>query len=180
MKNRRSSSPGSSLPGSGGAPGSAAWYREPWPWIIIAGPLTVVIACMATAVIAVRSDDGMVAGDYYKRGLLVNQSLPKGGVVTPHYAATLALGPGGEVKVHPEAGDAQGDFLRVTLSHPASGARETLSLRRNEDGDFVGTLADPRTGRWIVAVESTDWPLPTTLIERGSGVRVATSPAIRR
>src|SRR6478735_4403014 len=129
MKSRRSSSPGSNVPPTG------AWYREPWPWIIIAGPLTVVIACMATTVIAVRSDDGMVAGDYYKRGLLVNQQLPKGGLVTAHLGALLALAPDGELKVRPEAGDPQGDFLRVTLSHPGSGARETLSLRRNADGD---------------------------------------------
>lgn len=167
MKSPRSSSPANS------------WYREPWPWIIIAGPLTVVIACMATTVIAVRSDDGMVAGDYYKRGLLVNQQLPKGGVVTAHLGATLALARDGEVKVHPEAGDPQGDFLRVTFSHPVSGARESLALRRNADGDFVGTLAQPLQGRWIVAVESTDWPLPTTFIERGRDVRVATSPSIR-
>jgi len=173
MKSRRSSSPGSNVPPTG------AWYREPWPWIIIAGPLTVVIACMATTVIAVRSDDGMVAGDYYKRGLLVNQQLPKGGMVTAHLGALLALAPDGELKVHPEAGDPQGDFLRVTLSHPGSGARETLSLRRNADGDFVGMLAQSRDGRWIVAVESTDWPLPTTFIERGRDVRVATSPSIR-
>ena len=173
MKSRRSSSPGSNVPPTG------AWYREPWPWIIISGPLTVVIACMATTVIAVRSDDGMVAGDYYKRGLLVNQQLPKGGVVTAHLGALLALAPDGELKVHPEAGDPQGDFLRVTLSHPGSGARETLSLRRNADGDFVGMLAQSRHGRWIVTVESIDWPLPTTFVERGRDVRVTTSPSIR-
>ena len=164
-----------------GRPGGAhvAWYREPWPWLIVAGPLAVVIACMATAVIAVRSDDGMVAGDYYKRGLLVNQQLPKGGVVTPHLAATLALAADGELRVRPEAGEPQGDFLRATLAHPASGARESIALRRNADGDFVGTLADPRSGRWIVTIESTGWPLPTTVIERGRDVHVATSPAIR-
>jgi hypothetical protein len=139
----------------------------------------VVIACMATTVIAVRSDDGVVAGDYYKRGLLVNQRLPKDGAVTPHHAATLALDRSGELRLHPEAGDARGDFLRVTLYHPASGAREALSLRRNGDGDFAGTLAHAHAGRWIVGVESEDWTLPTTVIERGGQVRVATSSAIR-
>ena len=173
MKSPRSSSPGNEVAAG------VAWYREPWPWIIIAGPLAVVIACMATTVIAVRSDDGMVAENYYKRGLLVNQQLPKGGLVTAHLGALLALAPDGELKVHPEAGDPQGDFLRVTLSHPGSGTRETLSLRRNADGDFVGMLAQSRAGRWIVAVESTDWPLPTTFIERGRDVRVTTSPSIR-
>jgi len=60
-----------------------------------------------------------------------------------------------------------------------SGARETVSLARNGDGDFAGAVAQTREGRWIVSVESADWTLPTTVIERGDQVRVATSPAIR-
>ena len=32
------------------------WYREPWPWFLIAGPAIVVVASLSTAVIAVRSD----------------------------------------------------------------------------------------------------------------------------
>lgn len=171
-------SPRLSSPSNNAFP-SAAWYREPWPWILIAGPLAVVLACIATTVIAVRSDDGVVAGDYYKRGLLVNQRLPAGGAVTPHYAATLALGADGEISLRPEAGDAQGDFLRVTLYHPATATRETVALRRTADGGFSGALAQPHQGRWIVRVESADWTIPTTVIERGARVRVATSDAIR-
>src|SRR4030095_5889909 len=113
MRSPRSSSPNSSSgtprselrspPPEGasalGRPGGAlsvAWYRDPWPWFLIAGPLVVVIACMATTVIAVRSDDGVVAGDYYKRGLLVNQQLPKDGAVTPHHAAPPPPPPGAQ------------------------------------------------------------------------------------
>jgi hypothetical protein len=169
MKNPRSSSPANSV----------AWYREPWPWLLIAGPLLVVVACMVTTVIAIRSDDGVVAGDYYKRGLLVNQRLPRTGAVTPHYAAMVALGNAGEIEVHPVAGDPQGDFLRVLLHHPASGTRETISLRRNGEGGFAGTISRTQPGRWIVAVESVDWALPTSVIERGATVRVAVSEAIR-
>ena len=40
-------------------------------------------------------------------------------------------------------------------------------------------LSHARPGRWIVSVESPDWPLPTTVIEGGGQVRVATSGAIR-
>jgi hypothetical protein len=169
MKSPRSSSPANSL----------AWYREPWPWLLIAGPLVVVVACMATTVIAIASDDGVVAGDYYKRGLLVNQRLPRDGAVTPHHAATVALGDAGQVAVHPVAGDPRGDFLRVSLYHPASGTRETISLQRNGGGDYAGAASRTQPGRWIVAVESTDWALPTSVIERGTSVRVAVSQAIR-
>ena len=35
------------------------WYRERWPWILMAGPATVVVAGLFTAWLAVRSDDGL-------------------------------------------------------------------------------------------------------------------------
>ena len=42
------------------------WYRHPWPWILMAGPAIVVVAGIATAVIAVRTADPLVA-DYDAR-----------------------------------------------------------------------------------------------------------------
>ena len=37
------------------------WYREPWPWILMSGPATVVVAGCVTAVIAIRTADPVVA-----------------------------------------------------------------------------------------------------------------------
>ena len=51
------------------------WYREPWPWILMSGPAAVVVAGAATIWIAFDSADGLVADDYYKRGLAINQVL---------------------------------------------------------------------------------------------------------
>src|SRR4051812_31343236 len=41
------------------------WYREPWPWLLMSGPAIVVVAGCLTAGIAWKSDDGLVADDYY-------------------------------------------------------------------------------------------------------------------
>jgi len=43
------------------------WYREPWPWILAAGPFIVVIAALYTAWLAVKSNDGLVTDDYYRK-----------------------------------------------------------------------------------------------------------------
>ena len=42
------------------------WYREPWPWILMAGPATVVVAGIVTAWIAVANQDPLVVDNYYK------------------------------------------------------------------------------------------------------------------
>src|SRR5215831_12664111 len=53
------------------------WYRQPWPWFLIALPAIAVVGSVAAAVLAVRSDDGIVAADYYKRGLEINAQLSR-------------------------------------------------------------------------------------------------------
>ena len=155
----------------------------PWPYLLVAGPLIVVIASLATAWIAYKTDDGVVASDYYKRGLLVNQLLPKEPLPVRKLAAVIAFDDAGAITVHPELGDTRGDTLRLTLTHPASATQEDIVLQRDPRGDYVGTLRSERTGRWTVAFDSLTWPLPTTLIERtsrpGFAGRAETSSAIR-
>ena len=53
------------------------WYREPWPWLLMAGPATVLVAGAATTWIAFASSDGLVAEDYYKQGLGINRRLAR-------------------------------------------------------------------------------------------------------
>ncbi len=53
------------------------WYREPWPWILAAGPAIVVVAGIYTAWLALKSDDGLVTDDYYRKGLAVNQTIAR-------------------------------------------------------------------------------------------------------
>jgi hypothetical protein len=53
------------------------WYRQPWPWFLIALPAVAVIGSVTAAVLAVRSSDEVVATDYYRRGLAINEEISK-------------------------------------------------------------------------------------------------------
>jgi hypothetical protein len=46
-----------------------------WPGILIAGPASVVVACIITAYFVVQHPDGLVASDYYKQGKAINAQL---------------------------------------------------------------------------------------------------------
>ena len=46
-----------------------------WPGILIAGPASVVVACIITAFFVVQHPDGLVASDYYKQGKAINAQL---------------------------------------------------------------------------------------------------------
>ena len=51
------------------------WYREPWPWLLMAGPAIVVVAGFVTLGMAINSADGLVADDYYKEGNAINMTM---------------------------------------------------------------------------------------------------------
>ena len=51
------------------------WWQYGHVWLIIAGPAAVIVAGFATLAIAIKTPDPVVAEDYYKRGLNINQTL---------------------------------------------------------------------------------------------------------
>lgn len=140
------------------------WFREPWPWLLMAGPFVVVVAALASAWIAVASDDGVVAEDYYKQGLLINRRLAAIDAQRAREpAATLQFRADGEVRVHLEAG-APPSRLNLMLKRPSEREVRTIALSLAEDGDWAGRLGMQAPGRWIVKLESERWQLPVTTI----------------
>jgi len=56
-----------------------AWYREPWPWFLMAGPLLAILGCMITIYLAMtRFDDQPILEGATKRGLVVKRVEPAG------------------------------------------------------------------------------------------------------
>ena len=48
------------------------WYREPWPWLLMAGPFVAIIGCIITIVLAFQDNpDHDVRLDARKQGLVV-------------------------------------------------------------------------------------------------------------
>ena len=149
------------------------WYREPWPWVLMAGPGIVVIACLASAWLALKSDDGVVATDYYKQGLMINRRIPLAdddpgrGV-----GATVAVTAAGDVRTRIDGLVAAPVDVRLRVTRVGGGDDELVPLTRAADGDYVGILSAPPPGRWVVTLESRAWRLPTTITDQLSNVRL--------
>jgi len=136
--------------------GSAGpWYREPWPWILIALPLSAVIAGFITLIIAIENPDGLVAEDYYKQGLAINRVLER-----ESHAEELGLG--AQVMISEEkvrvglSGSAttRPGSITVRLIHPTrSGMDRSIKLNPIADGWYEGALPIMTSGRWRVQVE---------------------------
>ena len=80
---------------AGSLPNSGPWWKFPLVWMVIAGPAIVVVAGFATLWLAIRMPDPVVAGDYYRRGIEINQTLARDKALAPaqqgrNHAATPA------------------------------------------------------------------------------------------
>ncbi len=51
------------------------WWKYGHVWLILSGPLAVIVAGFITLAIAIRVPDPVVADDYYRRGLDINKTL---------------------------------------------------------------------------------------------------------
>jgi hypothetical protein len=131
------------------------WYREPWPWIVMAGPAVVVVAGIATMVIAATTFDGLVAEDYYKQGLTVDRVLAR-------ESRASALGLAAAVQFNEEHDQVRVTLrsaappaaLRLRLVHPTrAGEDQVAALAAIGPGLYEGRLRAPRAGNWRVKLE---------------------------
>ncbi|MBB5217061.1 hypothetical protein HNQ49_003765 [Parapusillimonas granuli] len=61
----------------GSEPDGRPWWREPWPWIIMAGPAVAIVGCIITIVLAVQNfSDQAIEDGGVKRGLVVTKQAP--------------------------------------------------------------------------------------------------------
>ena len=157
------------------------WYREPWPWLIMAGPAIVVVAASWTAWLAIKSSDGLVEEDYYKQGLAVNQVVARN-----QHAGDLGLraevvrgGDGSLLRVflHGKPGDTLPAELKLRIKHPTRGGfDQNLVLHADSAGFYSGKLNAPLTGRWHIALEDDkrEWRLTGDWnIEKQTTLRMA-------
>jgi Uncharacterized protein conserved in bacteria len=53
---------------------SKPWYREPWPWLLMAGPALAIVGCVITIYLAVNNyGDQEIHDGGVKRGLVVSK-----------------------------------------------------------------------------------------------------------
>ncbi len=150
------------------------WYREPWPWILMAGPFIVVVAGIVTAWIAVKTSDGLVTDDYYKKGLAVNQTIAQSDrakalgiraeVLVTSEKLTITLGASAPKFIVPPT-------LRVTVSHPTRAGLDQTQILAGTGDRFEGAFRLPAAGHWLVLIEdeAKSWRLMGNVILPAAG-----------
>lgn len=141
------------------------WYKQFWPWFLIALPGSVVIASIATIIIAATDPDGLVNDDYYKQGLLINRTMEKL-EQTRKLALSLSLTSHKDklhLKLYSDTQLLPEQNLLVSLSHPTRASRDQVTaavydektasyfipLQVNEGGWQL--IIEPKQGDWRIS-----------------------------
>lgn len=130
--------------------------RNPWPWALFGLPLLTMVAGAITIFLAVSSDDGLVADDYYKQGLAINQALAKGEAAKRHgLRVSVSLREGRvltSISSDPEY--PLPDNLVMRWTHPTqAGADKTVALKKVKEGEYAADLPPLAVGRWNISIE---------------------------
>lgn len=134
------------------------WHSEPMVWLLIALPLTAVIASGVTIWLAVKNADSLVNEDYVKEGLAVRQV-----VDLDRRAAELDA----RADVHAEPGlltvRLDGQFatpperLVLTLVHPAEPSQDqVLLLETSGDREYSTRYAAIPAGKRLLELTPAD------------------------
>ena len=154
----RSSGPEAERYGNASARGAGEttprpWYREPWPWILSVPPGVAIVAGIVTCWLAVSTADGLVADDYYKRGLAINQDLRRDKVAAERGIDATVSVRDGALRIG-LSGDATPEALFVRLVHATrAGHDQRLRLPLVAAGTYETALEALPPGHWRVVVE---------------------------
>ena len=131
------------------------WYRQPWPWFLMALPAIAVIAGSITLWLAMKTSDGLVVDDYYKQGLAIEQIMAES-------RRASELGLQAQVRIQADAFEvfltartaaSVPDRVRVTFSRPTRGGLDQTMILEGKSGRFVGAHQNLASGRWDIQIE---------------------------
>jgi hypothetical protein len=113
---------------------------------------------------AIVSDDGVVAKDYYKKGLSMNQDLTRDQNARDIGLTGLLTVKGTQLELRLSAKDTTGlagQPLNLSAQNYASKTEDqAIVLLPRGDGLWYGQLTQPiGVGRWQLYIESTQWRL---------------------
>lgn len=122
------------------------WYRQAWPWVLIALPLTSVVASFTTLYIAMQDPDGLVRDDYYETGITIGTRVDRA-------RTAEEMGLAGELSLSPDGGEVAVEFGGTM---PADTPELNLALRHATRAQFDVDLVlamEPASERYVASFE---------------------------
>ncbi len=140
------------------------WYKQGWPWTLIAIPFLTVVAGVITIIIASNTDDSLVQDDYYKKGLAINSNLALTQFAADNQIAATAYFDQASklLLVKLSSGLELPTSLTLTLSHPTLDQKDrSYKLSQLVGNEYAAEIDSIEAAFWHVSIndESEKWQL---------------------
>lgn len=139
------------------------WYRQLWPWLLISLPASAVFGGIATFILAVNSPNALVADDYYKQGLAINQQTERLRTATERGIEGLLRANNEYITLELQAIDLQFPAsLRLELIHATrDDLDKSYTLERIDNKLYRAPYQSLQAGSWYLRLQSDDsqWEL---------------------
>lgn len=134
------------------------WYRHRWPWLLMAGPVSVLIAGAITMWISFSGADALVVDDYYKQGKAINQDLRREREAAALGISLMLSFDAASGQLHGQVhGLTSRSVLRLSLIHPTMPEKDwQLSAMPDVQGQFAVALPMMERARWQVQLEDAE------------------------
>jgi len=133
----------------------AAWYRQFWPWFLIALPTVAVIACLISLAIAMRHSDSALRDDYSKQGLVIeaaNAADTEAQRLQLH--AVLSIAADGRIDVDLSGRLKPASILLLEFIHPLDKQHDLqIALSADSTSHYRGTVPTALSGRWSIELK---------------------------
>ncbi|MEZ8142465.1 hypothetical protein A1OO_08100 [Enterovibrio norvegicus FF-33] len=139
------------------------WYKQFWPWFLIALPGSVVVASLFTFTLFSKNQVSLVAEDYYKEGKGINQDLSRLRQADAlSLSARLTLSDDNAIVILDKGELAQFPTIKVTFQHRTLADKDIEKMvNSDQNGRYRLALVEPLQGPWYVEINAFDgsWAL---------------------
>ncbi|MGP9800888.1 FixH family protein [Rheinheimera sp. NSM] len=142
------------------------WYKQLWPWILIAIPVITALKAVHTVIVMQQHSPDLVVDDYYKAGRAINMQLAKYREAQLRNLEAHVLVAGNRAVVRFAKNSVLEGEIHLDFYHPTLADRDfALDAERSGELLYVATLPLTPNGKWrlVVSDASKDWKLRATL-----------------
>jgi len=145
------------------------WYREPWPWVLIAIPGITILWSIFLILFSMEQHVSMVEDDYYDEGMGINRELSRDiKAANLDLTGKVSFTDGERLNILLESpGQRNWERLQVELTHATLGDRDQTTIaQRVGEGRYRARVQPLSDGRWYIDIRNTgnDWRLRGPLV----------------
>lgn len=145
---------------------SKPWYKQMWPWILIAIPVVTALKAVHSVYLMQQHVPDLVVDDYYKEGRAINMQLAKYREAALRNLNASILIAGDSAIVRFAENTVLEGTIHLDFYHPTLAELDfALDAERSGELMYVAKLPVTPTGKWqlVVVDASKDWKLRATI-----------------